>query len=86
VASDSPVIDIHVHIQPWETMKPWAHKTISEGRKDTDVIQACMHDPAALVDFLDKERIEKVALINYVAPEIMGFNGPPTTKSARRGA
>ena len=73
MAWSHPVIDIHTHIQPWDTMKPWARKTISEGRRDYDTIAACMNDPAALVDFLDKEEIERIALINYVAPEIMGF-------------
>lgn len=67
------VIDIHVHIQPWEWMKPWAQKTITEGRQDYEMIKAMMASPAALVDFLDREGIERVALINYVAPAVMGF-------------
>ena len=66
-------IDIHVHIQPWDMMTPWAHETIKRGRKDYPLIRECMDSAAALVEFLDREEIERVALINYVAPDIMGF-------------
>jgi uncharacterized protein len=77
------LIDIHVHIQPWECMKPWALKAISEGRKDYELIKACMASPAALVEHLDREGVERVALINYVAPAIMGF-GPAVNDWAAR--
>ncbi|MCA9319299.1 MAG: amidohydrolase [Planctomycetes bacterium] len=66
-------IDVHVHIQPWEMMKPWAHETITKGRGDYELIKSCMASTDALVDYLDQEGIERVALVNYVAPEIMGF-------------
>lgn len=64
-------------------MKPWAHETIKKGRGDYDLIVRCMADPLALVDFLDRESIERVALVNYVAPEIMGF-GPDVNDWAAR--
>ncbi len=76
MSDDAPeprAIDVHVHIQPWEMMKPWAHETITRGRKDHELIKACMASPHALAEHLDREGIDKVALINYVAPDIMGF-------------
>lgn len=79
----SPVIDIHVHIQPWETMKPWAQKTITEGRKDYELIKSMMASPQALTEYLDREGIERVALINYVAPDIMGFQPSVNDWAAR---
>ena len=68
-----PAIDAHVHIQPWETMKPQALETIRRGRRDHALIEECMRSPAALVELLDAQGLERVALINYVAPDIMGF-------------
>lgn len=74
-ATDSRPIDFHVHIQPWEMMHPQALRTIREGRADAARIDDIRRDPAELVKLLDEEGIAQVALINYVAPEIMGF-GP----------
>lgn len=65
--------DVHVHIQPWETMHPRAREVIEKGREDYELIRACMNDPLALVDWMDEVGLGRVALINYVAPEIMGF-------------
>lgn len=84
---DLPV-DIHVHIQPWERMHPWALETIRRGRQDLPRIEACMKDPSALVDLLDEAAIGRVGLINYVAPAVMGF-GPdvnPWVSRYRDGA
>ena len=72
----SRAIDIHIHIQPWEMMKPWALETIKKGRGDYDLIKTCMQSPAALLKHLDDIGIERVGLVNYVAPDIMGFTEP----------
>lgn len=65
--------DIHVHIQPWEMMHPKTFATIRKGREDYPLIERMMKDPAVLVDHLDEVGLGRVGLINYVAPEIMGF-------------
>jgi predicted TIM-barrel fold metal-dependent hydrolase len=75
--------DLHVHIQPWETMHPKARETIERGRGDYDLIKRCMADPAALVDWMNEARLGRVAIINYVAPEIMGFGPEVNEWSAR---
>ena len=66
-------IDAHIHIQPWEMMRPWALETIKKGRRDYELIRACMESTDALVAHLHEQRLDRVALINYVAPDIMGF-------------
>lgn len=76
-------IDAHVHVQPWTMMHPWALETIERGREDRDLIEACMKSPGALVELLDREEIDRVAIINYVAPDIMGFTPEVNEWSAR---
>ena len=68
-----PVTDLHVHLQPWEMLRPDVRKKMEEGRPDLARIKECMRSPRALLALLDEVGIERVAVINYVAPEVMGF-------------
>lgn len=70
------VFDCHVHVQPWEEMRPDVRARMAAGRKDLGQIQEALADPRALLDLMDREGVEKAALINYVAPAVMGF--PPS--------
>ena len=65
------VFDCHIHIQPWEQLHPAALRTMIRGRSDADRLERILADPAELLRLLDEERIERVALINYVAPDVM---------------
>jgi uncharacterized protein len=67
------VFDCHVHVQPWEQMKPEVRAKMAAGRKDLAGLQEALSDPRALLSLMDRDGVEKAALINYVAPEIMGF-------------
>ena len=75
--------DVHVHIQPWETMHPRAREVIERGRGDHELIKRCMADPFALVDWMNEVGLGRVAVINYVAPEIMGFTADVNDWAAR---
>jgi uncharacterized protein len=75
--------DVHVHIQPWEMMKPEARATIARDRADGDLIRRCMDDPRAFVAHLDEIGLGRVGIVNYVAPEIMGFTAEVNAWSAR---
>lgn len=70
---DYPVTDIHIHIQPWEQLHPGAQQVMSRGRPDYDELSAMMHDPAAVLDRMDAAGIDRIGMINYVAPRLMGF-------------
>ncbi|MFO0980704.1 MAG: amidohydrolase family protein [Planctomycetota bacterium] len=72
-----------MHIQPREMMLPAARATIEQGRPDLDLIRRCQQDPAALVAFLDSIEVGRVALINYVAPDLMGFTAEVNAWAAR---
>lgn len=65
--------DVHVHIQPWDMMRPEAYATIRRNRSDHELIERLMKEPAALPEHLDRIGLARVGIINYVAPDIMGF-------------
>ncbi len=67
------VTDLHIHIQPWEMLLPSVRARMESGRSDLAPIRECMASPRALLDFLDRSGIERVALINYTSPDLMGF-------------
>ena len=70
---DIPVIDSHIHVQPWKMIKPDVLRMMQGKRPDLDRINGMMYDPDQFVAFMDEERIEKVISINYPSPDIMGF-------------
>ncbi len=68
------VFDCHVHVQPWEQMHPGVRAVMSGNRPDLPEIQEALSDPGRLLALMDREGVERAALINYVAPEVMGFD------------
>lgn len=68
-----PIIDIHVHIQPWEQIKPGVREKMTAGRKDLAAIEQFMQSPKAFLEFLDAQGVEAAGLINYPSPDLMGF-------------
>jgi predicted TIM-barrel fold metal-dependent hydrolase len=67
------VMDVHVHIQPWEMHPPAVQRAMESGRTDLAQIREFMESPTAFLKFLDACGIERAALINYVSPDVMGF-------------
>ena len=68
------VFDCHVHVQPWRQLHPSIFATMTRGRTDGDRLERVLSDPDELLRLLDEEEVERAALINYVAPEVMGFD------------
>src|SRR5215831_7111733 len=77
------VFDCHVHVQPWEQMHPEVLALMRAGRRDLEDVQKALADPAALLRLMDREGVERAALINYVAPEVMGFDASANDWVAR---
>jgi hypothetical protein len=67
------VIDAHVHIVPWEQVRADASARMAAGRSTLDDIQAVCRDPYRLIDHMDARNIEKLVMINYVTPDVVGF-------------
>jgi predicted TIM-barrel fold metal-dependent hydrolase len=80
------VIDVHVHIQPWEMHPPDVQLAMESGRADLPRIREFMESPKAFLGFLDECGIERAALINYVAPDVMGFTSEVNEWCARYAA
>jgi uncharacterized protein len=77
------VFDLHIHVQPWDMLRPGAYETLTRARSDLDEIRRIQQDPEELLRHMDAEKIERAALINYVAPEVMGFT-PETVRWVSR--
>ncbi|MCZ6691600.1 MAG: amidohydrolase family protein [Planctomycetota bacterium] len=69
----SPVTDAHVHVQPWGQLLPQAKSLLRAGRADLEEIDRLFRDPEAFLEHIEGQGIRRAALINYVAPEVMGF-------------
>jgi len=70
----APIIDIHIHINPHDMVKPGALELIQRGRTDyADAIRFAA-SPAEFLKFLDQAGIERAGLINYVSPDVIGFS------------
>jgi uncharacterized protein len=68
-----PVTDAHIHIQPFHMMKPEVQRTFWLKKDNRAELESLAGDPARLLRQMDADGIERVGLINYVSPDIMGF-------------
>lgn len=65
--------DVHIHLEPYDAFKPAIRKAMFERIPDIDRVKRLLSDPRLLLDHLDEAGVERACLINYVAPEVMGF-------------
>jgi predicted TIM-barrel fold metal-dependent hydrolase len=68
-----PVTDVHVHVQPREMIRPATWEVFRRGTKEPGVAEACFEDAKALLAYMDRSGVQRVSLINYEAPDVMGF-------------
>lgn len=73
-AMPDPVIDAHLHIQPWHQVKPEALALLAGKRPDVEEVRACMTSPDAFLRVLDRAGVEAAVCVNYVSPDVMGFD------------
>lgn len=67
------ITDVHVHLEPYRTLKPHILEMLWPKIADRDRASRLMDDSRAFLDHLDSVGVERACLINYVAPEVMGF-------------
>jgi predicted TIM-barrel fold metal-dependent hydrolase len=53
-------------------MRPEARQTFLMGKPNRGEIEAYSSDPAALLRLMDAEGIERIGMINYVSPDVIG--------------
>jgi uncharacterized protein len=67
------ITDCHIHIQPVEMFKAGPLEVMKKARGHyEDILEYC-RSPKALLKYMDSIGVERAVLINYVAPETMGF-------------
>ena len=71
--ADYRVTDCHVHIAPLEQFNP-AAMALMQKRPQWALVEELCRSPRAFLRHMDAAGIERAVLINYVAPEIIGFN------------
>jgi predicted TIM-barrel fold metal-dependent hydrolase len=78
------VTDIHVHVQPWEQLKPQVAEAMRKGKEaHWERLLALMADPKALLEVMDESGIWRVGLVNYPSPDIMGFDDSTNAFAAK---
>jgi len=68
------VIDIHIHVTPWEMVHPPILAQLESAHDGFAAFKSIPENPTALIDLMDQAGIARVGIVNYVAPEIMGFD------------
>jgi predicted TIM-barrel fold metal-dependent hydrolase len=67
------ITDCHIHIQPVDAWKPAALEAMKRKRADWEQVLDFCRSPKAFLKHMDAAGIDRAVLINYVAPEVMGF-------------
>lgn len=67
------ITDCHIHIEPIDLVKPRALELIKGERANFAEIEEYCRSPKAFLKYLDRCGVDRAVLINYVAPEVMGF-------------
>jgi uncharacterized protein len=67
------ITDCHIHIAPIHLYNPDALALMKRKRANFDQIVEYCRSPQAFLKYLDRCGLDRAALINYVAPEVIGF-------------
>jgi predicted TIM-barrel fold metal-dependent hydrolase len=67
------ITDCHVHIQPLEMYKPEALALIKKQRPEFAEIEEFSRSPQKFLTYMDQIGLDRAVLINYVAPDVLGF-------------
>ena len=84
--SEAPyrITDVHIHIQPFDQLKPSVLRVMRGGKSDRmELLTALMREPRVLLGIMDEDGIDRVGLINYPSPNVMGFSESTNDFAAR---
>ncbi len=70
------VTDCHVHINPLWEMRPDAVRMLSH---DDATVTRYLSSPQEFLQYLDRSGVERAVLVNYVAPEVIGYTEAANT-------
>lgn len=66
------ITDCHVHINPVDQMLPHARALFGSAVNRAEV-ERYLREPAAFLEYLDRAGVDRAVLVNYVAPEVVGY-------------
>lgn len=66
-----PVFDVHLHVQPWEMLRPEVRRLIDD--ESHRGVREILSSASSLLPWMDREEIDRACCINYVSPDVMGF-------------
>lgn len=67
------ITDCHIHIQPVEMFKPEALAAMQNKRSNFEQVIEFCRSPKKFLEHMDSIGLDRAVLINYVAPEVIGF-------------
>jgi hypothetical protein len=67
------ITDCHIHISPLDMFKPVALELMRAKRPNYAQIEEYCRSPKSFLKCMDDSGIDRAVLINYVAPEVIGF-------------
>jgi predicted TIM-barrel fold metal-dependent hydrolase len=67
------ITDCHIHIQPIEMFKPAALAAMKKKRANFEQIVDFCRSARKFLHHLDESGVDRAVLINYVAPDVIGF-------------
>jgi len=69
-----PVIDIHTHVNPLHMLNKGAEGLFRRQHGAFfDELREMVTNPDALLRYMDRNGVEKLGMVNYVAPDVIGF-------------
>ena len=66
------ITDCHIHVEPFQMVKPAALE-IMRKRPNFSELEGYSREPKKFLAYLDRCGVDRAALINYPAPETLGF-------------
>lgn len=73
MSSDFPIFDAHIHVGPYDQLNEGARRVMLGWRDDLDLLERVIHSADELLKAMDAQGISRAALINSVAPEVIGI-------------
>jgi len=73
VSTAVPVFDAHIHVGPYDQMNERARRVMMGGRDDLELLGRVRSSADQLLKTMDAQRIARAALINSVAPDVIGI-------------
>jgi hypothetical protein len=67
------ITDCHIHIEPFHMVKPAALELMKRKRQNFAELEEYSREPKKFLAYLDRVGVDRAALINYPAPETLGF-------------